>query len=435
MTPVTARGHRRKTWFAIAAGVAAGVVLVGGTAYALGTSNAKTPTGVKAAFTLGSAVPAANNLGSAAGMSSRDAKLSPGAMPYYGGSRTIFTAGGGLSDASGNATAWAFDASGVNQEALANALAKSFGISDTATMTNGQWIAGNQDGTSANVTVGLDGQTSVYYYDPQNDPFNCTYPPGVATPDAKPTAGSNSSSSGSAPGSVGTAPGPAPSCAPHNTAPLGSTADAIASAKDVVKTLGLDPADFQWDATSPTDQGQPIIYVTASQVVNGQLTGLAEQFTFGGGNKLSNFYGFAAPVVSLGSYGVISEKDAVARLMDPAFGSSYGPIAYDTTRGGVAPMMKGAAVASSGAASDAVTASNAPVPAPTVPATPTAGGQFSWPVAQVTIVKADLGIAQYYEPNGSIVLLPTYQLTGSDKSTWTVIAIDKSALDTTVPAQ
>jgi hypothetical protein len=55
-------------------------------------------------------------------------------------------------------------------------------------------------------------------------------------------------------------------------------------------------------------------------------------------------------------------------------------------------------------------------------------------VAQVTIVKADLGIAQYYEPNGSIVLLPTYQLTGSDKSTWTVIALDKSALDTTVPA-
>jgi hypothetical protein len=258
----------------------------------------------------------------------------------------------------------------------------------------------------------------------------------VGTPEVKPsegTAGSGAGpSAGSAPGSVGNAPVPGPSCAPKNAAPLGTTSDAIAASKDIVKTLGLDPANFQWDATSPSDQGQPVIYVSASQVVNGQLTGLAEQFTFGGGNKLSNFYGFAAPLVSLGSYGVISEKDAVARLMDPAFGSSFGPIAYDTMRGGVAPMMKGAGGSSN--SSDTVTASSAPVPAPTVPTTPTAGGQFSWPVSQVTIVKADLGVAQYYEPNGAVVLLPTYQLTGSDKSTWTVIAVDKSALDTTVPA-
>ena len=84
------------------------------------------------------------------------------------------------------------------------------------------------------------------------------------------------------------------------------------------------------------------------------------------------------------------------------------------------------------AAADA-TVKSSPAPKPTVPTTPSTGSKFSWPVTDVTIVKADLGVAQYYQPNGSVVLLPTYQLTGSDKSTWTVIAVTDSALDMTPP--
>jgi hypothetical protein len=441
---VTPRGKRRSTWFAVAAGVAAGALVIGGSAYALGASSTKTHAAAKAAFVLGNAAPAANSTALGGSMATRDSKMSAGLMPYWGGGHTVFTAASGLSDAAGSATAYAFDASGINQESLANALAKYFGISDTASLTTGQWIAGAQDGTSANISVNLDGQTSVYFYDPANDAFNCVTKsidiPPVAPPVATPDSSGNSGSGGSAtPGSVGTAPNPGPSCASQNTAPLGTTAEAIASAKDIVKTMGLDPADFQWDATSPTDQGQPVIYVTGSQVVDGQLTGLSQNFTFSGGNKVSNFYGFAAPTVSLGSYGIISEKDAVARLMDPSFGpgGSGGPVAY-AMRGAASdvatPMMKSELAPMSSTAGGSVTASSAPAPAPTVPTTPKAGGSFSWPVQQVTIVKADLGVAQYYEPDGSIVLLPTYQLTGNDKSTWTVIALDKSSLDTTVPA-
>ena len=438
--PIAAHRTSRRTWFAVAAGVLAGVAVVGGSAYAIGASTASTSGSTpKAAFTL-SNTSGSNTSGTAAAPlgapGTRDSKMSAGyMMPFWGGGHTTFTAGSGLSSSASSATAYAFDASGLNLEKVANDLAKTLGVDGTATLTDSGWTVGPQDGSAANLTVGLDGTAYVNFYDPSNDPFSCGVSkaePPVAVPDS-----SGNSSSGSSGGSTTVSPGAstAPSgpdaCNSPNNAPLGSKADAIAAAKDVITAMGLNPADFNWNADEPTDSGQPVIYVSASLVVDGQLTGNVESFTFGGGNKLSGFYGFAAPLTSLGSYDVVSAQDAVARMSDPKFGPGYGgPIAYANGAGGVTPMAKNAM--GMAAAADA-TVKSSPAPKPTVPTTPSTGSKFSWPVTNVTIVKADLGVAQYYQPNGSVVLLPTYQLTGSDKSTWTVIAVTDSALDMTPP--
>jgi len=435
--PLVARRRRRNGWFIAAAGVTAGVALVGGGAFAIGTAVAAGSHSLKPAFSL-------TNSSSARGATANSAALAPNSskmsgammMPYWGGGHTVFSADPSLSSSASASTAYAFDAASVDPEKLANTLAKALGITDAATNNNGSWTAGPTDGSGANVSVNIDGTVSVNYYNPAVDPYSC---PATASSAPAPAA---SGSSGGAPAT----PVPAPSCSSADSAPLGSTADAISAAKDIVTTMGLNPSDYQWTADVPTDVGASVINVTANQVVDGQLTGLSDSFTYAGGNKLSNFYGYAAPLTSLGSYNVVSPQDAVARLNDPAFGAGFGGPRMFAAGAGVnsvapagAPMMK-SAVASVGSAnsSSSVTASNAPVPSPTptptLPPTPSAGSAFSWPVTDVTIVKADLGLAQYYEPNGSVVLIPTYQLTGSDKSTWTVIAVDKSSLDTTVPA-
>ena len=51
---------------------------------------------------------------------------------------------------------------------------------------------------------------------------------------------------------------------------------------------------------------------------------------------------------------------------------------------------------------------------PTVPATPTAGSPLAWPVQQVTLVSARLGVALTTLPTGASVLVPTYELADAD---------------------
>jgi hypothetical protein len=67
---------------------------------------------------------------------------------------------------------------------------------------------------------------------------------------------------------------------------------------------------------------------------------------------------------------------------------------------------------------------------PTVPATVEAGSAIGWPVTDITITKARLGLATHTEPSGSTALVPSYELTGSDGSTWAVIAVVDQQLDT-----
>jgi hypothetical protein len=103
---------------------------------------------------------------------------------------------------------------------------------------------------------------------------------------------------------------------------------------------------------------------------------------------------------SLGSYPVISEVEAVERLGDPRFA---GTVLGNTQQ---EPQ------AEAGPSTD-------PVP----------GGPLAWPVEDVTIRSADLIEVRYTLPDGTVLLVPAYDLTDDDGNSWTVMAVDEELLD------
>ncbi|MFC8801576.1 hypothetical protein ACFT2C_27900 [Promicromonospora sp. NPDC057138] len=104
---------------------------------------------------------------------------------------------------------------------------------------------------------------------------------------------------------------------------------------------------------------------------------------------------------SLGSYPVVSEVEAVERLGDPRFaGAVLGWSRQDSSR-----------------------------EAPEARTTPVPGGPVAWPVEDVTIVSATLTEARYTLSDESVLLVPAYDLTDDEGSTWTVMAVAEELLD------
>lgn len=105
---------------------------------------------------------------------------------------------------------------------------------------------------------------------------------------------------------------------------------------------------------------------------------------------------------SLGSYPVISEVEAVERLGDPRFA---GAVLGRTQQDPPPQEEAGPQVA--------------PVP----------GGPLAWPVEDVTIRSAALIQVRYTLPDGTVLLVPAYDLTDAEGNRWTVMAVDEELLD------
>ncbi len=458
----------------VAAAVAAALV-VGGGGYVAGTSVDGAPAGPPAAgvITLGGAGEAdggAPFAGPEIAADTASVGVANDRMfwPGYSG-RTVFTASG-LSGDGGTAQAWGFDPLQAYDEATLAKVAAALGVEGTPKLNEGYWHVGPQDGTGPALDLNPDGMASVYYYDPTADPWSCVATP--AAPEATDEGASGGGSSGSS-GSAGSgpaepapdvdvAPDPAPDPAPG---PDGSTTDgsttegsgtegsapddvvsdeertremvdpsygimpvepceqrdigpapkgddAVRQARDLIGTLGWDPASFEVVAEESEDTAWS--WVNAHHVVDGQRTGVVWSFAYTGAG-LQSFNGALAPLVALGEYQVVSPAEAVERLSDPRFGSGGYPIAYAT-----------------GATALSAREGMTEVPqTPQPPEAASAGTRIGWPVQQVTIVEARLGAAMHVQPDGATLLVPTYELTGSDGSIWSVIAVVESALDFT----
>jgi hypothetical protein len=63
------------------------------------------------------------------------------------------------------------------------------------------------------------------------------------------------------------------------------------------------------------------------------------------------------------------------------------------------------------------------------PAAPVPGASVSWPVHEVEIVDARLGLATQWQADGSVVIVPAYAFTDTDGGTWSVIAVADDELD------
>ena len=126
-----------------------------------------------------------------------------------------------------------------------------------------------------------------------------------------------------------------------------------------------------------------------------------------------NASGSLAEPVQLGDYPIVSEQEAFERLSDPRFGAQVMAMPF----------------AAQEAKSAEATAPTEWVPPTEPPAIPADGTAISWPVNEVEIVEARLGLATQWQPDGSVLLVPAYEFTDAAGGTWTVIAVADSKLD------
>ncbi|MFC0713704.1 hypothetical protein [Cellulomonas biazotea] len=413
-----ARSRRagRLRWLPVAAAVA-GFAEVGGGGYAVGAARDGGAAGTSAdlaapAMTLEQ--PAVGGADASAPEAARGAASMAGdvassKLAWYGG-RVVFTAGSGLSGEGGSATAWALDAASVFSAETVARVAAALGVAGEPRQEYGSWTVGPTDGSGATVSLSPDGSASVSYYDPARDPWSCVR----SAPETLDSSGAGTD------GATGAAEpaivDPGAGCEQPNqpAAPTGDAAEA--KAREVLASLGVDADGFEYEVMSDTGIAQ-LVQVTAYQVVDDQRTGLAWNVSLVG-DGVQSLWGSLAPLVDLGAYDVVSPRAAVERLTDPRFGS---------TGGGMMPFAAAdmARSAESGIAVD-------PAAEPTVPPTATAG-PIAWPVEDVTITSARLGLAFTSLPDGAAVLLPTYELSSDDGRTWTVVAVADDELDFSVP--
>ncbi|TGO06519.1 hypothetical protein [Serinibacter arcticus] len=383
--------RRRPRWYSPAAAAAA-AVLIGAGGYAVGAGgvfgNAGSSTADSAESADAASAPAPISLGGASGASGSDAAgagematSAPGlgqqdaamsarggadmSMIGWGGGRNSFT-GTGLSDAARSAQAYGLDAATPSNPERMAQVAAALGMAGAPEIVDGQWALTDGD---AQLNVGLDGSLGLSYYNTANQPW-CD---GCAEP--------------------------SPADAPSGDA-------AIERLKEVLAAIGEDPAQYEYAA--PTYEGAVTATAEARRVVDGQGTDLVMMLDLAPAG-IASIWGSLADVVDLGTYDVVSEQEGLERLSDPRFGGylSGMPMPID----GDARVMEEY------------------VPPTQAPAAPQPGVFISWPVNDVEIVSARLGLAQQWQPDGGVLLVPSYEFTAADGGTWSVIAVAESQLD------
>ena len=391
VTDLTAKRARRSPrWLPIAA-VAASIAIVGGAGYGLGAATggstnladgAAPPISLQTGATQEGAVGTVPGSGPEAAIG-LDRKMMPGSgaagtmMFPYGSGRNRFSSSG-LATTESTALAYAFDAHAASNAANVTALASALGIEGTAELKNGGWTVGPQDGTAPSIYVGLDGTLGFYYSNPLINPWQCVEGTDVAK-----------------------------QCEP--TGDLPSEDAAIDALRSLIASVGRDPATFEF--TSETWEGAVSRMAQAWPVVDGQRLDQAWSLELTDAGVFSAS-GALADIVALGDYAVVSEEEGFERLSDPRFGAQMTnmPIA----------LREQSAIASEEWAA----------PTPTEPpATPTEGTSLSWPVNEVEIVSARLGLTSQWQPDGSVLVVPAYEFTDAEGATWSVIAVADSMLD------
>ncbi|MFI2102953.1 hypothetical protein ACH436_06655 [Isoptericola sp. NPDC019693] len=394
--------RRRRPWL-LAASVAA-LAVVGGGGYALGGAASEGTTGAADAPVVlnsgvrggaagddaagGAALGAAEDSARAGDAAGSSASLS--ALPsWFTSGRASFHAAG-LSTEGGAASAYALDATGAVTRDGAGRLARALGVEGKARWEYG-WSVGPQDGSGPHVWLSADGSASFSYSDPNHDPWRCTDAEGRAVQEGS---------------------GEEAVCEDPGTSTVGDR-EARRMLADAMRSLGVDPDTFDIEVAEKT-KGDPSRWVTAFQVVGGSRTGAQWSATVDD-EGIAWLDGFLASTVDLGEYPVISPAEAVERLEDPRFSGSAWPVVYADDEGMWA-------------------ASEPEADEPTkAPAPPAAGDPIDWPVSDVEITGARLGLAQQTQGDGSVVLVPAYELSDADGNAWSVVAVADDAMDFSAP--
>lgn len=174
--------------------------------------------------------------------------------------------------------------------------------------------------------------------------------------------------------------------------------EAISLTTDTLTGIGVDISSVEYEVG--LQDGRTV--VSAWQVVGGQRTQLGWRFVFDSDGTILAASGFSSGFEAVPDYPVVGAATAVTRSQQsPWTALPASPITGPTD--GSAP-------------------TTAPSPSST------GGPTVDLPLSRVDVVSAELGLAQYWQPDGSILLLPSYILTGADGSTWSLLAVAEPAV-------
>ncbi|GAA1060881.1 hypothetical protein [Agromyces bracchium] len=373
------RTRRRPRWLPVAA-IAASLAVVGAVGYGVGAATGTTTNLADAAAPpislqrqAGAGTTEAGPVAPGAAADSRFTGAGAADLSYpYGFGRNAFHASG-LSTEGGTAAAYAFDAPAASDTATIAALAAALGVEGEPVLADGAWTVGPSDGSAPTLWVSLDGTMSFSYTDPGLDPWVCEDGADV--------------------------------CEPSGEIP--SEQVAIDALRQLLADAGRDAGAYEF--SSETWEGAVTRTATAWPVVDGQRvdTGWSVEVTNDG---LYSAYGALAELVPLGDYPVVSEQEAFERLSDPRFGAQMTIMPFAVRE----------------QASDEIAEW---VPPTELPAVPSPGTALSWPVNDVDIVEARLGLASQWQPDGSVLVVPAYEFTDAAGGAWSVIAVADEQLD------
>lgn len=161
--------------------------------------------------------------------------------------------------------------------------------------------------------------------------------------------------------------------------------------------IGVDTGSVDWQVDRYVDRTA----ITAWQLVTGERTQLSWRVVFDPAGNVVEASGFSAGLEAVPGYPVVGAATAVQRVSTAPW-SALGP----------SPV----------SGSDVLPSPSPTASATTVPARP----GLTVPLSTVTVTGAELGLAQYWQPDGSVLMLPAYTLTGEDGSRWSVLAVADS---------
>ena len=178
--------------------------------------------------------------------------------------------------------------------------------------------------------------------------------------------------------------------------------DARETAAGILAALGVDLETVEWQV----DRYDTRLALTAWQLLDGARTSLAWTVGLGRDQAVVSASGFAASLVEVPGYPVVGAATAVRRAGLPTW-SVIGPT----------PLI----------ADPTSVPSSPPLPAPGAGE----GGRpmLQVPVSGIVVTEAALGLAQFRQPDGALLVLPAYELTGDDGSRWTLIAVTGDYVD------
>jgi hypothetical protein len=176
-------------------------------------------------------------------------------------------------------------------------------------------------------------------------------------------------------------------------------ARAIELAGVLLGSIGVDTGAVDWQVDRYFDRTT----VTAWQLVAGDRTQLAWRVSFDPSGEVVQASGFSAGLEAVPGYPVVGAATAIARVQAAPW-AALGPSPVDGPDG-----------------------ESVPSPTPSPSATP-ARPALTVPLSDVTVTGAELGLAQYWQPDGSVLMLPSYTLTGEDGSRWSVLAVDDGSV-------